>query len=114
LLHLGLAVDHHVAADQPLEVDPDPPSRERELDALVDVALDGEALAESEPREHLGAALLEHAGPDAPENVGAAAALEHDVLDAGAVQEVGEQGARRPSADDRDLGAHRSPPSKAS
>ena len=49
--------------------------------------------------------LLEHAGADAAEHVVAGLALEDDGVDAGLVQQLAEQQARRAGADDRDLGS---------
>ena len=58
--------------------------------------------------EQIGDRLLEHAGANALLDVLPAAVLEHDRLDAFAVQEVGERQARRPGADDPDLRSHQS------
>ena len=54
--------------------------------------------------EEVDRALLEHAGTDAGLDVVAAAVLEHDRLDPGAVEQLREDEPRRAGADDRDLG----------
>ncbi len=61
--------------------------------------------------QQVDGALLEHARADAVLAVVAAAALEHDRLDAAAAQELGQHEACRPGADDADLRADgRHPP----
>ena len=56
--------------------------------------------------EEVGDRLLEHAGADAVLDVVAAPVLQHDRLDALAVEEVREREACGPGADDPDLRAH--------
>ena len=103
---LGLAVDHDLLAGQRVQVDAQPALAEGHLEAVVRQAL------RVQPRGHAGFAqqvhrhLLQHAGADAAEHVLGAALLEHDVVDAGAVQQRTEQQAGRAGADDGDLGAH--------
>ena len=55
--------------------------------------------------EHVDAALFEHAGAHAVLDIVAAAVLQHDRLDPGLGQEMGEEQARRACSDDPDLGA---------
>ena len=63
-------------------------------------------LAHPGRREQIGGALLEHAGADALLDVVTAAALEHDRLDPGLLEQPAEREAGRARADDADLGAH--------
>ena len=81
---------------------------ELEMDAAVDDALPVGALADARVAEQVDRALLEHAGADPVLDVVAAAALEHDRLDARAVEQLGEREAGRAGADDPDLRPHRS------
>ena len=102
-----LAVDRdRAAAGQLAHRDPVAPSREAELDAVMDEALRLDAAGEAGLPEHVHGALLEHARPHPLLDVLAAAVLEHDGLDALEAEQVGEQEPGRPCADDPDLGAH--------
>ena len=65
-----------------------------------------QALADARVGEEVDRALLEQPGAHALLDVLAAAALEHDRLDALAVQQVAEQQPGGAGADDGDLGAH--------
>ena len=108
VLHdLGLAVDHDRApAGQLAQRDPMPLAVELELDAVVDDALALQALARARLDEEIDRALLEHAGPDSLLDVVAAAGLEHDRLDALALEQLRERQPGRPGADDADLRPH--------
>ena len=66
------------------------------LHALADAGLDQE----------IARPLLDQAGADAALDVVAAAVLDDDRLDAGAMQKMREHQPGRPGADDPDLGAH--------
>ena len=77
---------------------------EGQLDAPVGQALAVEPVGEAEAAQQLDRRVLEHAGTDAVLDVVAVALLEHDAVDATRGQEVGQHEARRPGADDRDLG----------
>ena len=79
---------------------------EAQLEALVHEPLALEPLAQPGGLEQVDRALLEHAGAHALLDVVAAARLEHDRLDAVAGEQVAEEQAGRPAADDADLGAH--------
>ncbi len=105
---LGLAVDGDRAADQRLEVDAMQPAAEAEADALMRQALPPHALADACLVQHGDRALLEHAGADAPFDIGAAAALEDHRLDAPKVQQLRQQQPGRSRSDDADLRAHAS------
>ena len=74
---------------------------ELELDAVVDDPLALQPVADAGLDEEVGDRLLEHAGADPVLDVVAAPVLEHDRLDALAVEELGEREPRRPGADDR-------------
>ena len=76
-----------------------------EVDAAMHKPVGVHARAEAELVEQVDRALLEHAGANARANVLGAALLDHDGIDAGAVQLLPEQQAGRAGADDRNLGA---------
>jgi hypothetical protein len=99
----GLAVDRHAAAGQGHEVDAPAATVNAEHDAVVDQALPVQALTDSSLVEQIHRPLLQDTGPDAAFDVRAAAALEDDALDAGQVQDLGEQQPRRAGAHDPDL-----------
>ena len=85
---------------------------ETQLHAAVHQPLGVQARAHAGLVEHVDARLLEHPGANAGEHVSAAAALENHVVDAGAVQKLSEQQARRAGSDDGYLhafGRHGSP-----
>ena len=64
------------------------------------------AFAEPNLAQQRNGAGLEHAGANPFQHVRAGLALQHDAIDAVAVENVGEQQARRPAADDGDLCTH--------
>ena len=112
-----------VLHDLRLSVDDDrPPAREvaqrdpvafaleLQLDAVVDDPLALQPLPRAGVDEEVGDRLLEHTRSQALLDVLLAAVLEHDRLDALAVQEVREGETSRPGADDADLRAHQSEP----
>ncbi len=78
----------------------------QQVDAMVAQALALQALAHTGCHQQVNRPLLQHASPDASFHVLAAAVLEDHGIDAGAVQQMAQQQACRPGADDRDLGAH--------
>ena len=73
---------------------------------MVDQALGVEPVGHPGLAQQLDGRLLQHAGPDPPLHVVAAAGLEHHGVDAGPVQQMAEQETGRPGSDDADLGAH--------
>ena len=79
---------------------------ELELDAVVDDPLALHPLPHARLDEQVGCALLEHARADAVLDVLAAAVLEHDRLDALALEQPGEHQAGGAGADDADLRPH--------
>src|SRR6185437_12563756 len=105
LHHLGLTVDHdRRAAGQLGERDAVTLAVELERHAVVDDALAVHPLAGADRAQQVDRALLEHARPDTPLAVLAAAALEHDRFDPPSLQELGQRQPRRPRAHDPDLG----------
>ena len=62
-----------------------------------------QALGDAQLFEQADRALFQHAGADPRQHVVAVLALENDVVDAVAMQQLAEQQAGRAGADDRDL-----------
>ena len=108
LHHLLLAVDrHHLAGDQLGEMHVDQLAvAEADVDRLVDHAFAPQPLVEAELVHQVDGALLQHAGAHAILHIGAAARLEHDAVDAFAIEQMREEQAGRPRADDGDLCVH--------
>ena len=79
---------------------------ERDLDAVVRQPLGVEPGGAAGAVQQVDGALLEHAGADPAEDVVAADAVEDHRLDPGVVQQLAEQQAGRPRADDRHLRPH--------
>jgi hypothetical protein len=65
-----------------------------------------QALVEADLMHDVDRCLLEHAGADPTLDIGAIAPLQHDAVDAGPMQQVGEEHSRRTCADDPDLRLH--------
>ena len=80
------------------------------IDAVMHRTLAPHAIAEAQGMKQVDGTLLEHAGANGGLDIGAAAIVEHDRLDAPPVQKVRKQKARRPCADDANLGTHRLSP----
>ena len=83
--------------------------READVDRLVDHAFAPQPLIEAKFVHQVDRALLQHAGAHAILHIGAAARLEHDAIDALAIEKMREKQARRTRADDGDLCVHRVP-----
>ena len=98
-----------LAAAQPVEVDAVQAAVERQRDAVMRQPLFMQPRAGFRLVEQVDRALLEHAGADAGEHVLAARPLEDDIVDADAGQQLAEQQAGRPRADDDDLRARHEP-----
>ena len=104
---LRLAVDHDRApAGQLVHRDMVALAVELQVDAAVDDPLAVEPRCNSQLAEEVDGALLEHARTDARLDVFAAAALEHDRLDARPFEQTRQRQPRRPCADDADLRPH--------
>ena len=76
--------------------------------ATMDVALGVHPVAESDAAEEFDGPPLEHPGADAGQHVLSGLALDHDALDAGPMEHVGQQRPGRTCTDDGDLRLHRS------
>src|SRR5271170_2925148 len=102
----GLAIDHDLlAAGQSEKVYAMAPAVEGEIETLVRQAFTAHALAQADLGEKIDGALFQHAGPDPRFDIGPAMAFEHQRFDAGAIEQMGEQQARRTRPDDGDLSA---------
>ena len=101
-----LAVDHDALVGQAEEVDPVVLAVEGQQDALVRQAFRVHPTAGSGAVQKTHHPFLEHAGAYAAKNVVFAHPVYHYVVDAGVGEQLSEQQARRPGADDGDLGAH--------
>src|SRR5690606_18885334 len=66
---LGLTVDGDPSAGVPREIDPQAPAGERDLHPVVHETLPIHSRADPGPPQDLDGALLEHARPDAPEDM---------------------------------------------
>jgi AraC family transcriptional activator of pobA len=78
----------------------------RDLEAVVDFAFAIHPLAALRLSHQLGEAMLDHARADTGKNVVAALLLQYDDIDAFQMQELGQQKARRATADDANLNLH--------
>ena len=100
---LGLAIDEHaLATRQPGEIDAVPFIADEDLEAVVHEAFAMHARADAGFVQQIDGHLLEHARTDPAEHVFAGLPLEHDRIDAGPVQQLAEQQARRAGAYDGD------------
>ena len=111
--HLGLAVDGDDASRERLKIDAVTRALESDADALVHEAFAMAAPADAGRVQKVDRAALEHSGADAAEHIFGAAALQHDVVDAGPMQEPGEEQPRWAGTDNCDLGVHQPPASDA-
>ncbi len=103
----GLAIDEHRgAASERAQVDVVALAVDQQLEAVVDQSLASHARADAHLLKQVGGDLLEDSGADAAPHVFGGLALDDDVVDAGLVEQLSEQQARRPRADDGDLGTH--------
>jgi hypothetical protein len=112
LADLGLGVDHHGAsAGEGGEVDAVAPAVEAQFDAVVAQPLAVQPRPGAGRAQHVRGALLQDAGALPPLDIGAVAALQDDRVDAGVVEQPGEEEAGGAGSDDADGGAHRTPSS---
>src|SRR5690348_14879775 len=81
-------------------------AQELEGDAGIGPTLAHQALAEAELVHEIDHPVFEHAGADRAFDIGAAAILEDDAVDAGASQQMREEEPGGSRADDTDLRAH--------
>src|SRR6185437_744423 len=100
--NLRLAIDDHPAPDQIAEVESVPSAPEGDLDAIVQKRLPSHTLADTSGFEQLYRTGLDDSGADAAEHMLGRLPLENDVVDTFLAQELPEQQARRPGADDDD------------
>src|ERR1700678_1281133 len=103
---LGLRVDGDPAAAGELtEVHVVPFAGELEVDAVVLEPLGVEPAAEADLAEQLDRGRFEHPGPLPRPAAGAAPVLDHDGVDPGQGEQVGQEQAGRACPDDADLGS---------
>ena len=106
---VGLRVEPHRGADQLLEVDAVALAAEAQVDAAVPVAVGDHplvaALVDARLGEQPHAVALEDAGAVGRADLLDRAVVDHDALDARAVQQVRQHQPRGAAADDRDLRA---------
>ena len=104
---VGLRVEPHRGADQLLEVDVVALAAEAQVDAAVPVAVGDHPLVAARVDARLGeqphAVALEDAGAVGRADLLDRAVVDHDALDARAVQQVRQHQPRGAAADDRDL-----------
>ena len=103
---LGLPVDGDMLAGQRLEIDAMAVAGEGEREAVVAKRLGRQALSRAGLGQHVDRSLLQHAGAHARQDVGAARPVDDDGVDARSAQQLAQQQAGGPAADDGDLGAH--------
>src|SRR5882672_2466653 len=101
--HLGLPVDRHRSARVLPDVDTGTPAVECDLKAVVDEARAIETRADAGLLQEIDRTLFQHPCADAALHVLSAALLDDDVVDAALTQELRQQQARGPRADDADL-----------
>ena len=110
---LGLAVDGDgLAARVVLEIEAVQRAVEGDVDTFVDKPLGVNAGPCPGLIEQIDGALLEHASADAAQHVFGRTALDDDVVDASAAEELTQEQPRGTGADDGDLGAHHALPSR--
>jgi hypothetical protein len=110
---LGLCPDLDAAPAQVGEVHAVGSAVEAQFDAVVGDALAVHALAETAVAEEAGDAVFHDARALAGLDVGAVPRFQHHRLDAGQVQQVGEQEAGGPCSDDADACAHQVSPRRS-
>ena len=77
-----------------------------DVEAFVHQAFARQSLADPGFLQQIDRALFEHAGADATKHILAGAPLEHDVVDALQLQQLGQQQARGARANNGDLRSH--------
>ena len=110
-----LAVGHHALAGVFPGVDEEPPvPGPDDRGPVMHMPFPVHPLAEANVAQQLHRTRLQHAGADALHHMGLGTAFEDDALYPLQVQDVGQQEARGPAADDRHLSSHDSLPDTAS
>ena len=99
LHHFLLAVDDDGAAGESGEIDAVTAAAEAQLDSMVREAFALQALADAGFDQKIDGALLQHAGAHTVLDVFAVATLDHDRVDAREMQQMRQQQAGRPRAD---------------
>ncbi len=103
----GLAIGHHRLAGVFFGVDQEArPALPGDPRAVVRRPFAVHARAEADLAQKRDGAGLEHAGANPLQHVGAGLPLQHDAIDAVAVENMGEQQSGRATADNGDLRAH--------
>jgi len=99
--HLGLAIDRDgLAAGGAFQVEPVADPAEQQLDAVMDQSFMMQPLGDADFLEQADGALFQHAGPNPRQHIVAVLALQDDIVDAVAMQQLAQQHAGRPRADD--------------
>ena len=79
---------------------------ETDTDSRVDQTLAVHPLTRTGRTQCIDCPLLENAGTNPPEHIGTTAPLEHDIVDAFEIKQLGKQQTGRAGADDRNLSLH--------
>ena len=103
---LRLTIDRDVAAGEAADVDAVPVSVELQLDAIVRQTFRVQAGCDAGVLQQRHGALFEHARADPGQTRSPAALLDHDGVDAPAMEQATEQQPRRARSDDGDLRPH--------
>ena len=105
----GLAVGHHDLAGEFHGVDEEPiapfPGDRR---TMMRMSVAVHACTEADLAQQFDASVFQHAGANPLQHIGAALPLDHDAVDAVAIENMRQQHAGRAAADDRYLRAHES------
>ncbi len=103
---LGLAIDGDVAAGERLEVDADQPVVGGQVEAVLYQPLGVYPHVDAQPAHQTRRHRLQHAGADAPLDIGLRLTLDDHRVDAFRLEQMAEQQPRRSGADDDDLTRH--------
>lgn len=106
--NLRLPVDHDPASQQIVKVDALHVAVKGQFDAVMGNALGVHTRADADLTEEVDRTLLEHPGTDATQHIVGAFALDDDRIDTCLFQQSSQSEARRASANNRNLSAHRS------
>ena len=107
LRHLCLAIDHDgLTAGQFHKIDGMTFTVKTQFDPAMEQAFFMHPLAHLGLIQQVHGALFEHTGADGGFDLFAGTRFEHDGVDAAQMKKMGKKQARRPGADDANLGAH--------